>query len=122
MIIYKEIVDNELISQLTYGGFEDDIFFGKCKVNLNGETADLELLEVIEKYRGNNLGEGLLRSTLNKLDKIGIKKVYYNCDNSYLIRKGFLKENDIIYVELPDFFNLGCSNRNKRNGEDDNEI
>lgn len=117
MIVFKEIKDSKLFNTLTYAGYKNETLFGKCRVNLNKDIAHLEVLEIDDNFRGNNLGEGLLRSTLNKLDKIGIKKVYYKCYNPYLIKMGFMKEDNRVYVDLPNFFNSKC-----RSGEIDNEI
>lgn len=108
MIVFKEIKDNKLVNSITYAGYENETLFGRCQVNLNKDIAYLEVLEINDNFRGNNLGEGLLRSTLNKLDKIGIKKVYYKYYNHYLIKMGFMIEDNRIYVDLPDFFNSKC--------------
>lgn len=119
---YKENESEEVINLLIRAGIkdlnlndliyvivEDNFIKGACKIDNDGENGLLKYIVVEEKSRGQNLGEGLLRSTLNKLDKDGIETVYYKELDPYLLKKGFLKTNDNnLELNISDFFGIGC--------------
>lgn len=122
MIIFKELKETNRNNLLIYEGYDNETLIGECRVKIEGKIAYLESLHINEEHRGSNLGEGLLRSILNKLDKLGIERVSFDGKNSYLIKKGFIEEDRCIYVDLPNFFNYKCKSCDKRNGEIENEI
>lgn len=125
MLIFKEITNENLIKDfikefdipykkseraIIYGGFDGDILFGLCKINLVKDHGVLDYLIISHSYKGDNLGDALLKSTLNKLDNMGIKEVIYLFLDDYLIKKGFVKREKDLYVALPGFFNKQCTN------------
>lgn len=125
MLIFKEVTDENLIKDfikefeipykksegaIIYGGFDGDNLFGLCKIDIETDHGTLDYLIISPRYKGDNLGDALLRSTLNKLDNMGIKEVIYLFLDDYLIKKGFVRREKDLYITLPDFFNKSCKN------------
>lgn len=125
MLIFKQVTDENLIKDfikefeipykksqgaIIFGGFDGDILFGLCKINIDKDHGILDYLVISNNYTGDNLGDALLRSTLNKLDNMGIKEVIYLFLDDYLLKKGFVKREKDLYITLPDFFNKSCKN------------
>lgn len=125
MLIFKEVSDENLIKEfikefdipfkrsegaIIYGGFDGDVLFGLCKINISNDHGILDYLIISNSFTGDNLGDALLRTILNKLDNMGIKEVIYLFLDDYLIKKGFVKREKDLYIALPDFFNKTCTN------------
>lgn len=127
MLVFKEIKDYNVVKEflanesinyffefnnsLIYGGFEDENLFGLCIIHIKENKGEIKYLAVKDNFRGSNLGDGLLRSALNKLDKMGINFVFYPNVDTYLLKIGFQESHEgYLFIELPDFFNNPCSN------------
>lgn len=95
---------------------EDNIVLGLCKFEIENENSWLKYLIIKKSNRGQYLGDGLLRTVLNKLDLQGIEKMFYNDMDLYLIKKGF-KENKegILELNISEFFSIGCKCPGKAN-------
>lgn len=108
-LLIKEGIKDLNLNNLIYVILEDNFIKGACKIDIDDASGLLKYIVVEKKSRGRNLGEGLLRSTLNKLDKDGIETVYYKELDPYLLKKGFLKTNDNnLELNISDFFGIGC--------------
>lgn len=125
MLIFKELKDENLIkdflnnfdipykkkeTDLFFGGFDEDKLFGVCRIKFKEEKVILDYIIISDNYEGDNLGDALLRATLNKLDNMGVKEVVYLFQDDYLIKKGFVRREKDLFVSLPEFFNMKCSN------------
>ena len=124
MLIFKELKDENLIkdflkdfdipykqkeTDLFFGGFDDEKLFGVCRIKFKEEKVILDYIIISDIYEGDNLGDALLRATLNKLDNMGVNEVIYLFQDDYLIKKGFVRREKDLFVSLPDFFNKKCS-------------
>lgn len=111
MLVFRELNKSlERKNSIFFGGFDDDYLFGICIMEIEEQNAELIYLYIEPDYRNDKLGDALLKSTLNKLDKIGVKYVSYSETNDYLLKVGFKKsENNHIYLELPSFFENQCN-------------
>lgn len=110
--------------EIIYTLQENDSIIGVSQISIKQKNAILDYVVIDSSNKGNNYGDGLLRSILNYVMSIGYHKVYYMDINNYLIKEGFretnisndntLKEifkNEIIlYCDLHEFFSKCCSN------------
>ena len=115
LLSYENIEDLSLDRNVTVL-VEDGLVLGVCKVNRVKEKVYLQYLIIKEASRGDKLGDGLLRTVLNKLDLQGLEKIYYDFPDSYLVKKGF-KENGqgLLELDISKFFNVGCTCSGKTN-------
>ncbi|MBS4539954.1 GNAT family N-acetyltransferase [Clostridium sp. D2Q-11] len=114
----KAFLDNYYLGRIEY---DKDIIFiveednkklGYIIVTKNNKIASIKDLFVLENYRNMNFGDGLIRTALNSLRLDNINKVFYknNCD--YLLRKGFIKNDDNLECIIEDFFSKhNCKRR-----------
>lgn len=118
------LLDNLNSKEIIYILLENDSIIGVSQISIKQKNAILDYIVIDSSCKGNNYGDGLLRSILNYVMSIGYHKVYYMDINNYLIKEGFretsisndnsLKEifkNEIIlYCDLQEFFSKCCSN------------
>ena len=115
-ILIKEGISDLELNENIVVVVEDNILLGICKVEIEGTNSWLKYLIIEESSRGKFLGDGLLRTVLNKLDLQGIRKIFYDKSDLYLIQKGFSKnEEGRLELNIPEFFTVGC----KCSGESD---
>ena len=112
----KDILNKEKINDLKINSdlilivSEDNAVLGLCSVEIKNSEYWLKHLIIKEDSRGQELGDGLLRTMLNKLDLQGIKSLYYKDIDSYLVEKGFIKnEKGFLELNISDFFTNGCT-------------
>ncbi|RKD34536.1 GNAT family N-acetyltransferase [Thermohalobacter berrensis] len=104
---------------------ENNEVLGVSKLTIWDNIGILKYLIIDKNIRGNNLGDGLLRATLNYCYLNGINKVYYLESDNYLLKKGFEKidiidaEDNIkrlinkktaLVCDVPVFFENTCNN------------
>lgn len=108
-LLKKEKIRDLDLNNHIYVAIEDDIIIGVCKTKVGIDEGFLKYIVVKESNRGEGLGNGILRATFNNLERDGIEKVYFDENNSYLLKIGFV-ENDENKLELnlPDFFKPSC--------------
>ena len=108
-ILLKEKINDLELNKNTIVVVEDRIVLGVCRYVVENDNSWLKYLIVKENNRGELLGDGLLRTVLNKLDLQGVKRIYYSNIDTYLIKKGF-KENDkgLLELNISEFFSVGC--------------
>ncbi len=81
-------------NNITYILEDNDRIIGICQAEKYMYEGVLKYLLINTMDRGNNLGDGLLKATLNYLFVNGIEKVYFEKCNNYLIKKGFKVTNN----------------------------
>lgn len=108
LLISENIQDVE-INGMIFIMIEDEDIIGVCKIEIENHSGNLKYLVIKEGKRKQNLGDGLLRGILNKLDNQDIKKVYYKENNTYFIKRGFnLNQDNKIELNISEFFSGGC--------------
>ena len=108
ILLKEEIEDLELDKDVIVV-VEDDIVLGVCKYEIKNGDSWLKYLIIKEDNRRQFLGDGLLRTVLNKLDLQGIKMMFYDNVDSYLIKKGFIENGEgILELNISEFFSVGC--------------
>jgi N-acetylglutamate synthase-like GNAT family acetyltransferase len=118
------IQDSRSENEIKFVLEENSQIIGTSKVKIYKDIGVLKYLIIAKEHRGNDLGDGLLRSILNSCDLAGIKEVYYTMRCNYLIKKGFktidrdnlpevvkeiTKENTALVINLSQFFNQCCT-------------
>ena len=117
----KEILIKEKINDLELNEdivvvVEDNSVIGICKFEIKDSDSWLKYLIIREDSREDGLGDGLLRTVLNKLDLQGIKKMFYDNMDLYLIKKGFIVNPEgVLELNIREFFTGGCSCSGKSN-------
>ncbi|MTI67803.1 MAG: GNAT family N-acetyltransferase [Firmicutes bacterium] len=116
----EDILSNDLIYIMQSG----EKIVGITAAMIYDDKSLLNLIIINKEERNSKLGDGLLRSILNKLEKEGIKKVYSKVISEFLIKEGFkkvkpntklindlsIKENtDILECNLETFFSKCCN-------------
>lgn len=115
-LLISEKVEDLNLNEMIYIMIEDNIIIGVSKVEIENNNGNLKYLVIKEASRGQDLGNGLLRGILNKLDNNGVEKIYYKEMDSYLIKKGFyLNEKNQLELNISEFFNNGCQCSGKCN-------
>ena len=93
-ILINEGINEMKLSDKILVVVEDNIVLGLCKVEIRNLNSKLKYLIIKENSRGQRLGDGLLRTIINKLDLQGIEKMFYDKIDLYLLRKGFMENKD----------------------------
>jgi N-acetylglutamate synthase-like GNAT family acetyltransferase len=91
--------------------YHNERIIGATKATIVKDYGILDYLLIIKDQRGSNLGDGLLRALLNKLNSIGIKQIFYSSENNYLLKKGFeysIGSNLKLQIYIPTFLNRSC--------------
>ncbi|MGF7057046.1 GNAT family N-acetyltransferase [Brassicibacter mesophilus] len=124
ILSYYNIKDYNDKNSIIYVLEEDDTIIGGCRISLYNDIGVLEYLVIEHNKTGENFGDGLLRAALNYCYLNGIKKVYHDKTDSYLLRKGFVRNlkqvsaselnSDIqnschLVCIVDEFFSKGCS-------------
>ncbi|SNR88489.1 Acetyltransferase (GNAT) domain-containing protein [Anaerovirgula multivorans] len=125
-VFYEEDSNQEFIV-----AFDNNQFLGFTQIDIGQHIAEIINIYVNENERGQGLGDGLLRATLNYLEKNGYlwTLVQDNIQlNGFLRKEGFvlLREasistaimdaikdydsNSTYYCNIPLFFKKGCKN------------
>lgn len=108
-ILIKEKINDRDLNGIIVVVVEDNIVLGLCKVEIIDSNSWLKYLVIKEDSRGENLGDGLLRTVLNKLDLKEIKMIFYDYINLYLIKKGFVENPECkLELNISEFFKGGC--------------
>lgn len=108
-ILIEENIVDLIIADLIYVVLDNNDLIGISKVEKEDDNFILKYLVIKHERRGENLGDALLRALLSKLDNQGIEKIYYKENNNYLLKKGFiLNENNQLELNITSFFNEGC--------------
>lgn len=126
--------DSKLHNSMVVSDGGKIIGYSQFKEIANENAAVMELLIIKKELRGQQLGDGLIKSVLNLVDRRQIKKFYVpatNDDSLFFKRVGLTKrelnKSDIIakHIEgnsnkdtievyealLPDFFNKACKSK-----------
>lgn len=110
-ILEKEDTDNSI----KYVIIEDNKVKGVCKVVYDGSEGILNYVVIDKNETGQNLGEALIRATFNSCLSNGVKKIYFETKNDYLLKKGFKEKNNIynkksfsLEIDLEKFFASPC--------------
>lgn len=124
MLSFKDVSDIDMIKRfldkndirdsfspkgLYFGAFDDGSLFGATQVVLEDGKAYIQFVFIDQEYRGQGLGNAMVRSLLNKLEMNGFKMVYSKMDNEYLERIGFMIDQGEYYCDLEKLFSGGCS-------------
>lgn len=116
-ILLKENIKDFQFKGIIYVILEDEDLIGIGKVLMVQENWVLKHLIIREDKRGEDLGDGLLRAILSKLDNINVRFLYYDKENPYLIKKGFKSGKEYeLQLNIPEFFKSGCKNCGDCNG------
>ena len=108
LLLEENIKDLDL-KGIVYVIIDNQDLIGICKAEKESDNFILKYIVIKYKRRGENLGDALLRALLSNLDNRGIKGIFYNANNDYLLKKGFvLNENNELELNITSFFNKGC--------------
>ncbi|WP_026896047.1 GNAT family N-acetyltransferase [Clostridiisalibacter paucivorans] len=137
MIIAKKVETKKELDYVKLFLVKNDELFNICKTDIvfimednnqiigaaicNIETQNytrglLKLLFIAKNKRNKRYGDGLLRALLNYCDIHGIKDIYFEEIDEYLINFGFfpidsLNSNNTLYLNTEKFFSQKCCNR-----------
>ncbi|MGM0395575.1 MAG: GNAT family N-acetyltransferase [Bacillota bacterium] len=103
--IWSEFISNGLF----FGGFDDGSLFGVTQILLEDGKVYVQYVFLDKDYRGQGLGNAMIRSLLNKLEINGFHMVYSRVDNSYLEKIGFTKFKNEYQCDLKELFSGGCT-------------
>lgn len=93
-----------------YVVFEDEAIIGAVKAHEKNDIWVLDYLYIDSDWRNKKIGDGLLRVILDKLDRGKITTLYFYGFDGYLVKRGFKKnEDDILEIDVENFFKEGCS-------------
>jgi ribosomal protein S18 acetylase RimI-like enzyme len=124
MLSFKDVADIDTIKSfltknrikesfspkgLYFGAFDDGKLFGTTQIVLEDGKAYIQFIFIDEDYRGQGLGNAMVRSLLNKLELNGFKMVYSKVENEYLKKIGFSLDQGEYYCNLEEMFSGGCS-------------
>lgn len=105
---------------------EDDNILGVCKIENYNYYGILSYIVISKDFRGQKLGDGLLRATFNYCLRNGIQEIYYDKKDSFLTTSGFslassevipktvrekIPSDEILRCNLEDFFSKGCKHK-----------
>ncbi|WP_425448673.1 GNAT family N-acetyltransferase [Dethiothermospora halolimnae] len=126
----KEVL--EIIEKGLYSNSNSDVIYiikdnneinGVCGISSYNDFGTLDYIIIKEKFRGKDLGDGLIRATFNYCLRKGLLQIYFLGYSEYLLKKGFMetneekidfnvsnstKNNKILICDLPDFFSKKC--------------
>lgn len=109
--ILKEEVSDYDLDGIVYVVIEDSKVVGVSKVKKVDDRWLLDYLIIKKANRNNGLGDSLLRAILNKIYNMNAARIYYQNNDSYLIKKGFeLTNNNELELNIEEFFAIGCGN------------
>ena len=130
---YKEYIESSNYMESEFiVAFVNSKSLGFAQIVLDESIAEIRMLYVNPDARQQGMGDGILRTTLNYLEKQGYRWVMVrNNDNlkDFFIKKGFksLDSSNILlelgsipsnyqnsesyYCNIPDFFEKGCKKR-----------
>ncbi|WDV47894.1 GNAT family N-acetyltransferase [Clostridiaceae bacterium M8S5] len=83
---------------------ENSRLLGTCIINIQDELAILEKIYIIKEYRGNRIGDGLLRASLNYALSKGLIKIYCDNKSEFLIKEGFFNCDEDNLCDINSFF------------------
>lgn len=124
MLSFKDISDIDMIKTflvnhnigdrfspkgLFFGAFDNEILFGVIQILLEDGKVYIHYIFLDEKYRGESLGNAMVKSLFNKLDVNGFETVYSRVENSYLEKVGFTKVNGEYQCDLVKMFSCSCN-------------
>lgn len=124
MLSFKDVSDIDMIKKflhkndiwdrfsskgLYFGAFNDGVLFGTTQIVLEDGKAYVQYIYLDEEYRGQGLGNAMVRSLLNKLELNGFHMVYSKIENDYLEKIGFSMDQGEYYCDLKKMFSGGCS-------------
>lgn len=115
LLIEEGIEDLEL-DGIIYIVLDNDLLIGASKVTEECNKWILQYIVIKDEFRGQKLGDGLLRAVLNKIVNQGIKEVFFKSTDPFLINRGFIQtNNNEIKLDLENFFNKECKGCEKLN-------
>ena len=98
------------LEDLIYLSFEDEKLIGAIKVEKKDEIWYLDYIYIDKGYRNSKIGDGLLRVAIDKLEKNGVKTLYFSSFDGYLMKRGFKKNKDHkLELDVENFFKAKCS-------------
>lgn len=110
-ILIREGIKDLELEDIIYVVLDNDDLVGVAKAKSIDTRYMLEYLVIREDKRNQNLGDALLRAILSKLLNQGVNIVYSKLNDSYLLKKGFIINNDnLLKLNISDFFDRGCNN------------
>ncbi len=110
-ILIREGIKDLELEDIIYVVLDNDDLVGVAKAKSIDTRYMLEYLVIREDKRNQNLGDALLRAILSKLLNQGVNIVYSKLNDSYLLKKGFIINNDnLLELNISDFFDRGCNN------------
>jgi ribosomal protein S18 acetylase RimI-like enzyme len=124
MLSFKDVSDIDMIKNflnknsiwekfspkgLFFGAFDDGKLFGTTQIVLEDGKAYIQFVFIDKEYRGQNLGNTMVRSLLNKLELNGFNMVYSKVENEYLEKIGFSIDQGEYFCDLKELFSGGCS-------------
>lgn len=116
-ILDKEGIEDRFLDGIVYVVVDNEDLIGVGKAILNNSKWELNYLVIREDKRNQKLGDALFRAILNKLYNQGINVIYSKSKNSYLLKKGFIiNDNTELELNISDFFSKCCSSCGGRNG------
>lgn len=109
-ILIREGIKDLELEDIIYVVLDNDDLVGVAKAKSIDTRYMLEYLVIREDKRNQNLGDALLRAILSKLLNQGVNIVYSKLNDSYLLKKGFIINNDnLLELNISDFFDRGCN-------------
>ncbi len=109
-ILKTEGIEDLNLDGIVYVVIDDRDLVGVGKTKSKDEKWLLEYVVIRDDKRNQSLGDALLRAILNKLYNQGIEYIYYKTDNKYLMKKGFvLNDDNMLELNIPEFFSKGCN-------------
>ncbi|MCR3955752.1 MAG: GNAT family N-acetyltransferase [Gudongella sp.] len=124
MLSFKDVSDIDMIKRflnknsiwerfspkgLFFGAFDDGKLFGTTQIVLEDGKAYIQFVFIDKEYRGQGLGNAMVRSLFNKLEMNGFNMVYSKIEDEYLEKIGFSMDQGEYYCNLEDLFSGGCS-------------
>lgn len=106
-----DIVDGNDRRNIKYIIMTQGEIVGVSRIDLYKDRGVFKYIAIDKDKTKNNLGDALLRSIFNYCLNRNISKVYYEEENSYLMKKGFVKSNNSDFtmeIDLNTFFTEPC--------------
>lgn len=116
-ILKEEKIEDFSFEGIIYVVLDNENLIGIGQTEIEDEKYFLRYLIIEKDERKMGFGDGLLRAILFKLENKNIDKLYYRGKDEYLLKKGFKKaEEDILFIDIKDFFNRVCNCREDSHG------